>query len=278
MKKIVTAGALLASMSGVALAADLPARLPPPPPPPLPVFTWTGPYFGINGGYAFDHDGRFDTAGNQAATAATITAGNRPARVTDSSDGFTVGGQIGFNYQLPGLGFGGLGGPGGGIVVGVEADADYVDLSSSRTYVGGGLSSNFRDNSDFLGTFRGRIGYAFGQFLVYGTGGLAFGETDIHEYFANAVGGPTTFFGRRNRIDTGYAYGGGFEYALPANSFLNFFHSSAVTFKAEYLHYDLGRSTITVAGLPTSRGSYTSRVTNDTDVARVGINYKFGTN
>ena len=57
LKKILTAGVMLATMSGVALAADLPSRVAPPvyAPPPVPVFTWTGAYFGINAGYAFDH-------------------------------------------------------------------------------------------------------------------------------------------------------------------------------------------------------------------------------
>ena len=43
-----------------------------------------------------------------------------------------------------------------------------------------------------------------------------------------------------NRIQTGYAYGGGIEYAIPTSSFLNVFKSSAVTLKVEYLHYVIG--------------------------------------
>ncbi len=75
-------------------------------------------------------------------------------------------------------------------------------------------------------------------------------------------------------METGYAYGGGIEYALPTNSFLNFFKSSAVTIKAEYLHYDLGRTNIAFNNGAGIAG--TTRVSNEGDLARVGLNYKFG--
>ena len=253
MKKILTAGALLATMSGVALAADLPSRVAPPvyAPPPIPVFTWTGAYFGINAGYAFDHEGSFTTVG---------TFGG--ARQTVSSDGFTGGGQIGYNYQLPGFG-GGFGGPGSGLVIGLEADASYTDLDRTRNVGVFGVTGTLRSDLDFLGTVRGRLGYSFGQFLIYGTGGFAYGGVN------NQISGLGQTF-TRDRIETGYAYGGGIEYALPTSSFLNFFKSSAVTIKAEYLHYDLGRTTI-----GTALGT-TARVTNEGDLARLGLNYKFG--
>ena len=256
-------------MTGVAAAADLPSRMAPPvyAPPPIPVFTWTGAYFGINAGYAFDHEGRFRTT--EGFVGATTTGTNV------SSDGFTGGGQIGYNYQL-----GGFGGAGGGLVIGFEADAAYTDLSRTRTVdftgVGApaslfGTTSSFRSGLDYLGTVRGRVGYAFGQFLVYGTGGFAYGGVDNRLTINDGVA-VTSF--RRNRMETGYAYGGGIEYALPTSSFLNFFKSSAVTLKAEYLHYDLGRTTIAFNNGAGIAGS--TRVSNEGDLARVGLNYKFG--
>ena len=260
-------------MTGFAGAADLPSRMAPPvyAPPPLPIFTWTGAYFGINAGYAFGHDGRFRTLETFPGAVTTNTKA--------SADGFTGGGQIGYNYEFGG--FGAFGGPGSGIVVGVEADAAYTDLNEAKTvdFTGVaapaslfGTTTTFRSGLDYLGTVRGRLGYAFGQFLIYGTGGFAYGGVDNRLTINNGVA--TTSF-QRNRMETGYTYGGGIEYALPTNSFLNFFKSSAVTIKAEYLHYDLGRSTIAFNNGAGVAGS--SRVSNEGDLARIGLNYKFGT-
>ena len=201
--------------------------------------------------------------------------GNRPGRFNVNSDGFTGGGQVGYNFQIPG--FGTFGGPGSGIVFGLEADAAYTDLDRTRTFVSDvNASSTFRSSLDFLGTVRGRVGYAFGQFMIYGTGGFAYGGVNNRVTFGDNFAGPVIFNGARSRIETGYAYGGGIEYALPTSSFLNFFRSSAVTIKAEYLHYDLGRSTIQVNAVGNGAGSYSSRLTNDGDLARIGLNYKFG--
>jgi outer membrane immunogenic protein len=273
LKKILLASTLLAAMTGLASAADLPSRMAPPvyAPPPLPTFTWTGAYFGINAGYAFDHEGRFRTL--ETFPGATTT------NVTASSDGFTGGGQIGYNYEFGG--FGGFGGAGSGIVVGIEADAAYTDLNQNRTVGFAGVAApaslfgtttTFRSGLDYLGTVRGRVGYAFGQFLIYGTGGFAYGGVDDRITINDNAGTIAAF--RRNRMETGYTYGGGIEYALPTNSFLNFFKSSAVTIKAEYLHYDLGRTNIAFNNGAGIAG--TTRVSNEGDLARVGLNYKFG--
>ena len=130
MKKVLLAGSMLALLTGAAAAADLPSRMAPPVyAPPPPVFTWTGAYFCVNAGYAFDHEGKVDTFGNTAANNGVLT-GNRPGPDKLRSDGFTGGGQIGYNYQFGGFG-GGFGGPGSGIVVGVEADAAYTELDRS---------------------------------------------------------------------------------------------------------------------------------------------------
>ena len=67
-----------------------------------------------------------------------------------------------------------------------------------------------------------------------------------------------------NKIATGYAYGGGLEYAIPTTSFVNVFHSSAVTLKAEYIRYNLGSQAL---------GNGTVR--NTGNLVRGGINYKF---
>ncbi len=247
LKKTLLAVALLGATSTVALAADLPSRRAPPvyvAPVAVPVFTWTGAYIGGNAGYAFDNNTTFN--------------GVRRANFVQSrTNGFTGGGQIGYNMQignglfggLPVLGGFGNGGAGGGLVIGVEADAAYTDLRTNATL--GAVP--YLARTDFVGTARGRVGLAFGDLLVFGTGGFAYGG--VRDTVANAT---------LNKIATGYAYGGGLEYAIPTSSFVNFFHSSAVTLKAEYLHYDLG-----------SQALGNGNVRNTGNIVRGGINYKF---
>ncbi len=59
MTKLLASLAAFTALTAAASAADLPRRAAPPPVfTPVPVFTWTGAYFGINAGYAFDASDR----------------------------------------------------------------------------------------------------------------------------------------------------------------------------------------------------------------------------
>ncbi len=261
--KIVAASAMLAVVAGAAHAADLPARVAPAPyVAPLPVFTWTGAYFGINAGAAFDNKQEFTTTADRSD-------GIGNTKFSDS--GFSAGGQVGYNYQLNGLG-GGFGGPGSGIVIGFEADAMYMDTDKSvNTTINNGTAS-FRSGLDFLGTARGRLGYGFNQFMIYGTGGFAYG--DVNSRVISTVAG-TSNVASSSGFNTGYTYGGGIEYALPTGSFLNFFKSSAVTLKLEYLRYELDSSNLRDTSVNTVNLQPGLKVKNEGNIARVGLNYKF---
>ncbi len=142
-----------------------------------------------------------------------------------------------------------------------------------------GDPSTFRSRLDYLGTVRGRVGYALDRFLIYGTGGFAYGGVNSSvAFFSNAPGNALAYAGRSNRMETGYAVGGGMEYALPTDTFINVLNSSAVTIKAEYLYYDLGSRAVRVdaTGLATANGSYTSRFKTEGHIVRAGLNFKFG--
>ncbi|WP_100253364.1 porin family protein [Methylobacterium sp. UNC300MFChir4.1] len=260
------------ALSGAALAADLPRRAAPPPVfTPVPVFTWTGAYFGINAGYAYTEADTIRTVGIGALQSNVNNLLRSPA-VRLPQDGFSAGGQVGYNYQFT---------PGSGIVVGVEADAQYMDLQRTGVqsifrpaFNPNVLTNTYRTDLSFLGTVRGRVGYAFDRVFVYGTGGFAYGDVTQRVGFQTAA--PLTYFGSRSRIDTGYAYGGGIEYALPTDSFLNFFRSNAVTIKAEYLRYDLGSHNLLVGSVGGPGVGYISRFRTEGAIARAGLNFKFG--
>jgi len=299
MKKLLLASTVLAGLTAAASAADLPRRAAPPPVfTPVPVFTWTGFYAGFNAGYGFDaSSSRPDTVvGVSPATgifANTAGTQNIPGSLTfsnrNNNEGFVGGGQVGYNYQFT---------PGSGIVVGVEADAQYADFGRQRNRytpgtfgVGGGIvpgtlvyNPNGLSGLDYFGTVRGRLGYAFDRTLVYATGGFAYGAGGGRQ-FGSGVSS--------DDFQTGYTVGGGVEYALPTDSFLNFFRSSAVTLKVEGLYVNLDQNRRSAGAFATNAAGVTyttastpnvtllagpANIRRETEfaVVRAGINYKFG--
>lgn len=298
MKRWLMASAASALMIGAASAADLPRRVAPPPVfVPIPVFTWTGFYAGLHSAYAFSDKQTVHTSGYNGSpstgcppnceTAAARTAlasvysPYGPTSVKSEQNGFAnVGGGFGVNYQLT---------PGSGFVVGAAFDISWTDLhkntvliNNPNTYYRTG--SVYSQSLDYLGTVNGKIGYAFDRFLVYGTGGLAFGNVGYGASFYSAGGSLQYLGGYDVNFETGYNYGGGVEYAIPEDSFLSSFAfgkllgiQSAVTIKAEYIRYDLGSRSVLVDSAPyAGYGSYISKFHTEGSIVRAGFNYKFG--
>lgn len=264
MKKILLATAAAIAMASVvpAVAADLAAR--PYTKAPMmmePAYNWSGFYAGVNAGYTFGDRDRVDTTGQAIINQTNVATGARPGSIRAERDGFIGGGQIGYNWQVSPT-----------WVLGIEADIQYVDADRTTNVLGTtGLNNSYRTGLEYLGTVRGRVGYAFGQTMIYGTGGLAYGRV---ENSANLFGaaGQSQFFGEDRSTKTGYTVGGGIEHMFSPNW----------SVKAEYLYYDLGRSNLNVAviplGPPLQGGGtgYNTNFRNEGHIARVGLNYKFG--
>jgi outer membrane immunogenic protein len=252
-------GALAAlCLSIPAFAADLPARVTKAPALVSPAYNWSGFYLGVNAGYTFGEDDDITTTGQAAGNILNVAIGARPGRVRLDRDGFIGGGQMGYNWQVS-----------PNWVFGLEADISYVDIRRDVAVIGTtGLNNIFRTRMDYLGTVRGRIGYAWDRTLLYATGGLAYAEIENSANFFGPLG-QLQFTGNNSRTETGYAVGGGIEHAFAPNW----------TVKAEYLFYDLRDNTVNVAVIPNSGGGgtgYNSRFDNDGHIVRAGLNYKFG--
>ncbi len=136
---------VLALTASGAFAADIPRPAPSYKAPAVyaPVFTWTGFYLGINGGYGWGK-ADWDFGGNA------------------NPDGGMIGGTIGYNWQT------------GPWVLGLEGDVDWSNLRGSFTNIACPLGCETRNS--WLATVRGRLGYAFDRVMPYVTGGLAVGD------------------------------------------------------------------------------------------------------
>ena len=221
MKRVILAGVVLLAMIGSASAADMGRRaaMPTKAPAYAPVYNWTGFYAGINGGYAWG-DSNFTGV---------------PGTGDFNVDGGLIGGTVGYNWQF------------GRTVFGLEADLDWANIRGSAAC--GGLVCSTRN--EWLGTARGRIGYAFDRFMPYITGGLAVGE----------IQASTTGFPGASKTRAGWTVGAGAEFAL----------SGPWTAKIEYLYADLGDFNCGASCTATPP----QNVEFNTSVLKAGINFRF---
>jgi outer membrane immunogenic protein len=194
--------------------------------------SWTGPYVGLNGGVAW-HRAK---ANLTDATTATDTG-----RITAA--GATLGGQIGYNWQVQNF------------VYGLEADINWVDGDGSTTTRAFGAA--FSTDLPWLATVRARAGITTSPTLWYITGGLAVGKVK------NSV--PVLFGGypTDNDTKTGWTVGAGVEHMLQS--------AQNWTVKAEVLYVDLGSSQVQ----GNFGAGYVGRFKNTAVIGRVGLNLKW---
>jgi outer membrane immunogenic protein len=98
----------------------------------------------------------------------------------------------------------------GAWVLGIEGDVDFAD------------------HINYLASARGRLGWVSGDWLFYGTGGVAFIDTDKNFVVVSADDGPFGFSGGNN--NTGFVVGGGIDYKVAPHLSLG----------VEGLFYDFG--------------------------------------
>lgn len=229
MKKLALATvAISALLTGVASAADLAARPYTKAPMAAAVYNWTGFYVGLSGGGAWS-DTRWQYFGAAVNT-------------DHSGSGWLAGGQVGYNWQA------------GSWVFGLEADGHWADINGSTACP----NAAFLCSTDVrtLASFRGRIGYAAGPVLFYGTGGAGYADT---RYSATSPG--ANFFYTTDRW--GYAAGAGIEWGFAPNW----------SAKVEYMHYGFDTDTAPILALSNTS---TTNLRLDIDTVKVGINYRFG--
>ena len=214
------AGLLALATVSPASAADMPRKAVPSY---VAAYNWTGFYLGINGGYGW---GTSDWS-------SAVTSGSPKPK------GALAGGTLGYNLQT------------GVWVWGLEADLAYSWMKGSDSGGTGVCAApGCETKNTYLATGRGRIGYAWGRWLPYITGGAAYGNIKMTPN--------TGVTETKNKL--GWTLGGGFEYGF----------GGPWSAKIEYLYVDLGKATCSAAacGIDTD-------VKFKENIVRAGLNYRF---
>jgi len=235
MKRIslLAAAAIAVGAVAPAVAADLPARAPAytkAPPIVQAAYDWSGFYIGINGGGATSRiDWNADGFGDEGSHHAT---------------GGTVGGQIGYRWQMSSW------------VFGLEAQGNWADFKGSN------VSQQFVDSInqtkiDAFGLFTGQIGYAWDRALFYVKGGAAVTDNRFTSITTGVGGG----FDTATETRWGAAVGVGFEYAFAPSWSVGF----------EYDHLFMGNNDVV-----SNAGFFSDHIKEDVDLFTARVNYKFG--
>ena len=231
MRQILATGAVIGASLGAVLcgspvfAADLPLKAPALRAP----YDWTGFYVGGHFGYG---DASFGPGTNPLP--------QQGEWLPHSPIGLIGGFQLGYNRQFT-----------NGVVLGIEADSTFtspVDVP---------VPMPFNTTIDYVGTVRGRIGYAFGRFMPYVTGGFAWGHThvNVNDAAGDVVATP-------GHYQTGWTAGLGLEFAVSGNW----------TAKVEYEYVDLSRRTFDLSGFGLAGVDVDPRI----HLFKIGLNYQFG--
>jgi len=248
---------------------------------------WSGPYVGLNAGW---NSTNTSVSPSSATTnqLSGVNAGAGPVTVPPatfstlpmdlSNQSWAAGGQVGFNHQM------------GHWVVGLEGDMDALG-GRSRQFSNYALPATSLTSAnavtiargtepDWTASVRGRVGWATGRLLIYGTGGLGLADarqTAFYTYAPTVTPGvaaanPGTAFGpygnasSADQVMVGYTAGGGAEFAL----------NRAVSVGAEYRHSDYGNASFALgSNAPGATHEYT-RIGLSDDQVLAKVNFRFG--
>ena len=201
---------------------------------------WTGAYVGGQFGFGL---GDFSIGANPAP-------GGPLAFTGTTLKGWLGGFHLGYNYQLPNR-----------VVLGGETGLGFISDGRTATVSAPGqqATSRFNPGVEWLGTVRGRVGYALDGWLPYVTGGAAAGSNRLN---VDNAGQPPA---AQTRIHWGWTGGAGVEFPMADNW----------AGRAEYSYIDPGSRTygsMSLDGQARPGVRYDPRF----HTLMVGLNYRLG--
>ncbi|QIG47076.1 porin family protein [Nordella sp. HKS 07] len=223
-------------------------------------YDWTGGYLGLQGGYAWGENdvGFSDLAGAVPNPPVFEGIDGDDVVMLEGDDGkidlegWIGGAHAGYNVQMDSF------------VFGLEGDIEFAgmdgdtDLFFSETDPG--PIGEVKQEIDWLGSLRLRLGYAMDRSLIYLTGGLAAGGVDSEvRLLAPSV--------HESESDTawGWTLGGGFEYAF----------TDELSGNIEYRYTDLESTEVSVDQADFGFSGKT-KFDNNFNAVRVGLSWHFG--
>jgi outer membrane immunogenic protein len=264
MKVLIAATLVIAAFSVSARADGVPASYT------NPVYVaprWAGFYIGGDAGASWNsfHEDYTQAPGSFPAGFAAPFAATGFSRSVDLSENakFLGGGHIGYNYQV------------GPWVGGIETDFKWRENgedgpSSTETFSGFHDVLKLTASESWVGTLRGRVGWAADKWLVFATGGLAYGKVNetVFQGVVNPIPGASTVFSNSS-IQTGWTVGGGFEYAF----------DDWWSVGIQYLHTDLGSANLAVPDHtvgPVHAAAFIANLDDTSDEVTARISARFG--
>lgn len=191
--------------------------------------TWSGAYVGAHVGWGW---GNVDV---------TDASGDLSGIDSYSLTGWLAGVQAGANVQMD------------SIVLGLEGDIAWANITGDSDDADEDILGT---DINWLGTIRGRVGFAADSFLLYGTAGVAFAGVD--SWMIDTWGVDETFTDSSTRI--GWVAGIGAEAMVADN----------VSLKAEWLYHDFGS-----ADFSFDNGDETATQSLTVSTFKIGANFHF---
>lgn len=206
-----------------------------------PAFDWTGAYAGLHAASGL--------SGFQMADFSQDGGPEQNYRFEETNLR-AAGLQVGYDHQF-----------GNNIVLGVGGEFSWLKADKEMLIV---ASQRGEARANWLAGVHGRMGYAIGDILIYGTAGYAVADVDGSYATRRRVSGEFVWSGTSDTSRfSGWTAGGGVEYALSKN----------ITVKGEYSFANLSKGSFNPPEL--NGVSYNWKIKPRIDQLRLGVNYRF---